>query len=138
MNGTKEQHLTKVLVVDDSAALRHEVRDLLEQFGYSGVLTVTDAERALEVLREVRDVGGVITGTRIPGLGGLGLLRELRADERWQKLPTLVMVESGDDATITLASTLGASGYIEKPIRAEILRKKLLFILAPRLTEAIS
>jgi DNA-binding response OmpR family regulator len=137
MNGTKERHLTRVLIVDDSAALRHEVRDLLEGIGYESVLTVTDAERALEVLRATPDVGGVITGTKIPGIGGLGLVRELRANDLWQRLPVLVMIEPGDEAAITLASTLGASGYIEKPIRIEILRKKLLFILAPRLTEMV-
>ena len=137
MNGTKEQHLTKVLVVDDSASLRHELRDLLERSGYSGVLTVTDAERALDVLREMPSIGGIITGTKIPGLGGLGLLRELRVSDTWRRLPMLVMIEPGDEATITLASTLGASGYIEKPIRPEILRKKLFFILAPRVTEVI-
>ena len=137
MTPAEERHETKLLVVDDSAAVRHELRDLLERSGYSGVLTVTDAERALDVLREMPSIGGIITGTKIPGLGGLGLLRELRASDAWRRLPVLVVIEPGDEATITLASTLGASGYIEKPIRPEILRKKLLFILAPRLTEAI-
>ena len=138
METAGERHETRLLIVDDSAALRHELRSALELLGYSDMLTVTDAEQALGVLREAPGVGGIIAGTRIPGLGGLGLIRELRASANWQKLPVLVMVESGDESTIALASTLGASGYIEKPIRPEILRKKLLFILAPRLTEAIS
>lgn len=138
MTPVEERHETKLVIVDDSAATRHELRDLLERSGYSGVLTVTDAEHALELLRGTPGIGGVITGTKIPGLGGLGLLRELRASDTWRRLPILVMIEPGDEATITLASTLGASGYIEKPIRPEILRKKLLFILAPRLNETVS
>ncbi len=137
MTSSEERHTTKLLVVDDSTAVRHELRDHLERLGYSGVLTVTDAEHALELLRATPDIGGIVSGTKIPGLGGLGLLRELRESEAWRRIPMLVMIEPGDEATITLASTLGASGYIEKPLRPEILRKKLLFILAPRLTEAI-
>ncbi len=137
MTSSEERHATKLIVVDDSAALRHEMRDHLERLGYSGVLAVTDAERALQLLSVTPGIGGIITGTKIPGLGGLGLLREIRATDSGQRLPVLVMIEPGDEATIALASTLGASGYIEKPIRPEILRKKLLFILAPRLTEVV-
>lgn len=137
MTSSEERHTTKLIVVDDSAALRHEMRDHLERLGYSGVLAVTDAERALQLLSVTPGIGGIITGTKIPGLGGLGLLREIRATDSGQRLPVLVMIEPGDEATIALASTLGASGYIEKPIRPEILRKKLLFILAPRLTEVV-
>lgn len=122
----------KFLVVDDSPLIRHEVRDFLAGLGYTNVLTVVDGENALAVLREVSGVGCVITGTKMPNLGGLGLLEAIRKNESWQRLPVLVMIEAGDEATITLAATLGASGYIKKPLRQEVIQDKLAFILAPR------
>lgn len=127
----------KFLVVDDSPIIRRQVREMLERRENATVLTVMDGEHALEMLRETPDVGCVIMGTKMPNLGGLGLLEAIRRHERWQRLPTLVMIESGDEATITLAATLGTSGYIMKPLLERVLGEKLAFILAPRPVDVV-
>lgn len=124
------------LVADDSPTVRRQVREMLERRANSKVLTVTDGEHALDLLRETPEVGCVIMGTKMPNLGGLGLLEAIRKSEQWRRLPTLVMIETGDEATITLAATLGTSGYIMKPLLERVLGEKLAFILAPRPTEA--
>lgn len=120
------------LVADDSPIVRRQVREMLERRDNASVLAVTDGEHALEVLRETANIDCVIMGTKMPNLGGLGLLEAIRADDQWRRLPTLVMVEEGDVATITLAATLGSSGYIMKPLVERVLGEKLAFILAPR------
>jgi CheY-like chemotaxis protein len=127
----------KFLVVDDSPIIQREVCEFLEGLGHASVLTVNDGENAIAVLRETPDVGCIITGTKMPNLGGLGLLETVRKNDDWQRLPVLVMIEANDEATITLAATLGASGYIKKPLRQEVIRDKLAFILAPRPVDVV-
>ncbi len=120
-----------VLVVDDSPVVREVIRDVLESCGYQ-VWLDDDAESALRTLRARRDIACVVSDLEMPGLGGLELLRQMRADQSLKTVP-VVMVSGHRDPALMRRSVLriGASCYLAKPVHAAELERAVREAIAP-------
>ena len=101
----------RVLVVDDSAFMRHALSRLLSEAGGIEIVgAASNGEQGLEMVRTMRpDV--VTLDVEMPVLGGLGMLRQVMAEQ-----PTRVIMLSSlttDGARVTLdalhASDLGGN-----------------------------
>lgn len=53
---------------------------------------------------------------KLPRLGGLEVLKQIRADERTKMLPVVVLTSSDEDRDIIESYKLGANSYVRKPI----------------------
>ncbi len=105
----------KVLVVGDNPDHNQALTQILELAGYH-VTVVGDAQEALAVLTEQpSDV--VVTDLRLPGVGGLDLLRCIRAINR--NLPVVVTTRLGDWTTYMEAMGSGAVDYLSKPVQSD-------------------
>jgi two-component system chemotaxis response regulator CheY len=117
------------LVVDDFSTMRRIIKNLLHDLGYTNVTEADDGSTALPLLR-----GGqfdfLITDWNMPGMPGLELLRQLRADERFAKLPVLMLTAEAKREQIVEAAQAGVNGYIVKPFTAVTLREKIDKILS--------
>jgi two-component system CheB/CheR fusion protein len=105
-------------VVDDDAAIRDAVRDVLETQG----VRVEDFDCAETFLASYRpgSEGCLLLDAHMPGMSGLELLATLRA--RQDFLPVILITGGGDIALAVAAMRAGASNFLEKPVgRAEIL-----------------
>jgi two-component system chemotaxis response regulator CheB len=107
----------RVLLVDDSAVVRHLVSDILRtEDGIEVAGVAENGRRALERIEELRpDV--VVCDVEMPVLDGLATLRELRP--RWPKLPVIMfstLTERGAASTLS-ALAAGANDYVTKPGR---------------------
>ena len=102
-----------ILAVNDCRSQLELVKFSLEQAGYN-VLTAADGDAALKILRRNKpDL--VISDVTTPD-GGVDLCRRLRADEKFQTLPILlVSALRKDSATIAEALDAGADDYLEIP-----------------------
>jgi len=104
----------RVLVVDDHAAARQGVVDVLRLAGYA----VDSAASAVEALplAERRAVDVVITDLQMPGVSGLEFIRQLAE----RRLPTQVIMVTAHAtiASAVEAMRLGAFDYLEKPFDA--------------------
>jgi response regulator RpfG family c-di-GMP phosphodiesterase len=110
-----------VTVVDDEPAARDVLLRAARSFGYECQAAGT-AEEALRLL-EFRRTPLVVTDLRMPGEGGVWLLREVR--RRWPEVAVLV-VTAGDDSEAALECLrLGARHYFLKPIRLDEFRHAL-------------
>ncbi len=101
-----------VFVIDDDAAIRQGLRELLE----TGDRRVEDHGSAEAFLRAYRPGGRacVLVDANLPGLGGLDLLRRLRG--AGDQVPAVVITGFGDVQVAVEAMKAGASDFIEKPV----------------------
>jgi two-component system chemotaxis sensor kinase CheA len=103
-----------ILVVDDSITTRTLEKGILEAAGYRVVVCV-DGQDALDRLRaEVERVDLVLADVEMPRLDGFGLVRALRADDRFARLPTVLMTSRGDPEDVARGLELGADAYLTK------------------------
>ncbi|MBV8142534.1 MAG: PAS domain-containing protein, partial [Verrucomicrobia bacterium] len=104
----------KILIADDNASSCKLLRAVLEAEGHA-VLVAGDGHQALEVLKD-GPVGAIISDLLMPNLDGFRLCREIRRDNRWDKIPficyTGIYCSRNDEK---LALDLGADAYLRKP-----------------------
>jgi two-component system, chemotaxis family, chemotaxis protein CheY len=82
-----------ILVVEDDADIRYAMAELLEDEGYECILAENGLE-ALETLQR-RTPSLVLIDLLMPVMNGVELIRRLRSDVRWSKLPIIVMTAEG-------------------------------------------
>jgi two-component system KDP operon response regulator KdpE len=115
---------TRVLVVDDEAALRKFVTSVLGAAGYDAMAS-TDGEAALEVVRaEPLDL--VVLDLMLPGIDGLEVCRRLR-DEG--DIPIIVLSAKGEEVDKVDALNSGADDYLTKPFGVSELLARVQAVL---------
>jgi two-component system chemotaxis response regulator CheY len=116
----------RVLIVDDSPAMRSFVRRVMELSGFdlSDCFEAGDGGEALKVLSS-EWVDAILTDINMPGMDGEELLRRLSADEMLRAIPAIVISTDATTNRMDRLATLGARGYITKPFVPEDLRAVL-------------
>jgi two-component system nitrogen regulation response regulator NtrX len=106
---------TRVLVIDDEAAIRESLKMTLEYEGYECIGAATGQEGIALAERETPDV--VLLDVKMPGMDGLEVLGRLRAMN--DALPVIVVSGHGTIATAVEATKKGAFDFIEKPFASD-------------------
>lgn len=101
----------RILVVDDSASTLEVIRRNLESQAYH-VVTAGGVHEAVEHLK-VADVDVVITDLRMPKVGGLDLIRHIRA--RYPRCGVIMITGYASVDTAVSAMREGAEDYLAKP-----------------------
>jgi len=102
----------RVLVVEDDRFLRRACEACLQQRGFR-VLVAVDGEEGLRLARaEKPDL--VLLDLLMPKLGGLDVLRSLKADADTREIPVLVLSNSSRQQDIEEITRLGVVGYLVK------------------------
>ena len=116
----------RVLITDDSPAMRAFVRRVIELSGFdlAACFEAGDGAEALDVLR-TEWVDAILTDINMPKMDGEELLRLLAADEMLRSIPTIVISTDATENRIARLLSLGARGYVTKPFRPETLRAEL-------------
>jgi len=110
-----------VLVVDDDPAVVRVLSMLLRQAGY-GVESADSAETAMPLL-ERAGVDLVLSDLRMPGIGGMELLRRMQA--RWPDLPVVMLTAHATVPDAVEAMKIGAADFLTKPFE----REAILFVV---------
>ena len=58
----------------------------------------------------------IVLDLHLPKIGGLGLLRRLRAEERTRRIPVVILSGTRDERDVVASHDLGANRFIAKPI----------------------
>ncbi|MBW8316165.1 MAG: response regulator [Hydrogenophaga sp.] len=58
----------------------------------------------------------ILLDINLPKVNGLEVLRQLKAHERYRRIPVVVLTSSREDRDLTTAYDLGVNSYIEKPV----------------------
>lgn len=100
----------RILVVDDEPQITRVLRRSLQTHGYD-VRTAADGEAALDVMHDwPPDL--VVTDLTMPGMDGIELCRQLRAQSA---LPIIILSVKGEEQTKVKALDAGADDYVTKP-----------------------
>jgi len=120
---------THILIVDDTEVIRRDIKLQLQRIGFRNIDTAEDGLDALTKLRTSNDYGLVISDLQMSAMGGLDLLRSVRADAETCDLPFVMMTGDGDPAHVMAAKTAGVNDYLMKPLNAQTLKQRVEAIL---------
>jgi DNA-binding NarL/FixJ family response regulator len=107
---------TRIALADDQALVLKGLSALLLDLGFEIALESPDAERLLAALPQ-RPVDVIVSDIRMPGLGGIGLIRALR--ERGDATPVILLTTFDDSALMLAAIEAGAQGFLLKDAAPE-------------------
>ena len=105
-----------ILTVDDSISVRQVVSFALRDAGYE-TLEAVDGLDALAKLSG--KIHLVITDLNMPRMGGIELIRHIRAGPANRYVPIVVLTTESQPAKKQEAKAAGATGWIVKPFRPE-------------------
>ncbi|MFI4913687.1 MAG: chemotaxis response regulator CheY [Steroidobacterales bacterium] len=123
------------LVVDDFSTMRRIIKNLLNDLGYANVTEADDGNTALPMLKN-GNFDFLITDWNMPGMPGLELLKQVRADKRLARMPVLMLTAEAKREQIVEAAQAGVNGYVIKPFTAATLKEKIDKILATQSASA--
>jgi adenylate cyclase len=109
-----------VLVIDDDATARELITEHLKGEGFS-VMTAAGGLEGLKLAKELRPVA-ITLDVMMPDLDGWSVLAALRQDSELAEIP-VIMVSILDEQR--RAASLGAAGYLTKPIERERLTRMI-------------
>jgi two-component system, chemotaxis family, chemotaxis protein CheY len=110
----------KVLIVDDSATVRQQVRAVLTGAAFD-VIEAVDGVEGAEAIERVSDLAAVICDVNMPRMDGLEMLETVRKFPRSASLPIVMLTTEGQHELVQRAKAAGAKGWIVKPFKPELL-----------------
>ena len=116
----------RVLVVDDSATVRDQLRQALDPAGYE-VVEARDGVEGLAAVRDNNDLAMIICDVHMPRMDGIQLITTLHGEGN--ELPVLMLTTEGQAQLIRQAKAAGARGWIVKPFDAGLLAKAVQSII---------
>ena len=100
-----------ILVVDDDGPILALMRNLLKEFGFNPI-TAASGQEAIGQARQ-QPPALVLLDKHMPGMTGEEVIKALRAEPRFLRLPILIL--SGEPVSRAELNALGANGAVLKP-----------------------
>lgn len=116
-----------ILVVDDSATVRQQIRQTLQTAGYE-VFEAVDGQDGLDKIESVKPAL-VLCDVNMPRLNGIEMLTRL-GTPALATLPVIMLTTEGQPSLIRKARDAGARGWIVKPFIPEQLVKAVQRLVA--------
>ena len=114
-----------VLVVDDSRIMRNIVKNTFDLLKIPvQYLEAGDGKQALQVLSEQK-IDLVLLDWNMPKLSGIDFLKNVRAIEKYSKLPIIMVTSEAARYSVIEALKVGATDYIIKPINGKLFVEKI-------------
>ena len=104
--------MSKILVVDDMRVIREPIAGSLRLAGYD-TCVASDGMEALRMI-ESDPPDLILLDVRMPKMGGVELLKALRAVPRTEKIPVLLLTAEAEKEMVLEAAKLGIAGFVLK------------------------
>jgi two-component system, chemotaxis family, chemotaxis protein CheY len=120
----------RVLIVDDSPAMRSFVKRVLELSGFEmgACLEAENGCEALDLLNQ-EWVDVILTDINMPVMNGEEFVQHVSQNDSLRNVPILVVSTDRTEDRVRQMMALGAKGYVKKPFQPEELREKLEQVL---------
>ena len=123
-----------ILIADDDPALTKLVRTVVEGEGYVAA-TAKDGKEAYNALKSGAEFIGAIIDINMPYIDGNDLVKFMRKDSRFTKIPVLIMTGDRDPRASAKAISSGAIGFLPKPFTNSQLRTAIKTLVTSRSSE---
>jgi len=120
------KNMNRILLVEDNPDHRElTLMTLAENSVLNEVVVANDGLEALEYLfakgrhagRDSREVPALILlDLKLPKLGGIEVLRQVRENERTRYVPVVILTSSSEEEDIVASLENGANSYVRKPV----------------------
>ena len=131
----------RVLIIDDHALFRVGLKGLLEQRNIEVIGVAADGEEGIDLASRLNpDI--ILLDLRMPGMGGLDVLKTLRQQNH--AIPVVMLTTSNEESDLIKSLRLGAQGYLLKDMEPDELVSALRDIekgknvVAQDLTDALA
>ena len=117
-----------VLAVDDDMINLKLLKSMLKKSGkVVEVIEAKNGSDAIGVLKGRNDIDLILLDIIMPIMGGIEMLKVVRADDNLRQLPIIVLTT--DETKKSEALEFGANGFLMKPIRSDDLIKKMATVI---------
>ncbi|MCH2204667.1 MAG: response regulator [Lentisphaerales bacterium] len=116
----------RVLLIDDSTTMRKIQRRALNSLGIEDIDEAPNGKEGVDKLQaENYRYNLVMLDMNMPEMGGLEVLKVVRADPNSNNIPIVMCTSVADKEQVMEAIKSGASNYVVKPFTPEDLQKKV-------------
>ena len=113
-----------VLIADDDPALTKLISAVAEGEGFL-VATAKDGKAAYAALKSGAEFAAAIVDINMPYIEGTELVKFMRSDDRFKKIPVIIITGDRDPRASAKALASGAVGFLPKPFTNQQLRTTL-------------
>jgi len=117
-----------ILIVDDYKTMLKIVRGLLNQLGFNNIDEATDGSMAWNMMQE-KPYKLLLCDWNMEPMNGLDLLKKIRADQKFGKMPFIMVTAETKAENILIAKQAGVNNYIVKPFNLATLKTKLQAVI---------
>lgn len=122
-----EQDLVVLIVDDDMINLKLLKSMLMKSGSVKEVVEAKNGAEAVDRLKSRDDIDLILLDIIMPVMGGIEMLKVVRADDNLRQLPIIVLTT--DETKKSEALECGANDFLMKPIRNNELLKKISSVL---------
>ena len=127
MKRKRDKRGVEILIVEDSATQREQLKHLLEEHGHV-VAGAANGREALEAARR-RKPTVIISDIMMPELDGYGLCKALKSDDALKDIPIVLLTTLSDARDVILGLECGADNFIRKPYQGDYLLQRIEYLL---------
>jgi two-component system cell cycle response regulator DivK len=110
----------KILIVDDDSRNIFALSITLRSRGFT-ILSSTDAENALIILKQDHEIGVVLLDMMMPEMDGYETLSRIRADSNIATMPVIAVTAQAMPGDREKCLDAGANAYLAKPVNVDAL-----------------
>ncbi|MFH0791969.1 MAG: response regulator [bacterium] len=104
--------MKKILLIEDESALQKTLGEYLRQEGYD-IVSALDGEKGIE-LAKATSPDLILLDLILPKVNGFEVIKELKDDEKTQRIPIIILTNLEEMKDINQAIELGATTYLVK------------------------
>lgn len=119
-----------VLIIEDDPEIQELLSFTLAKEGWT-LIAARDGEAGLAALA-ASSPDCVVLDIMLPGMDGLEVLRRVKAEASWKRLPVIMTTARGEESDIVAGLELGADDYVVKPYSPKVLAARIRAALRRR------
>lgn len=114
----------KILLVDDSAAMRQIQKKILVGLGIAQIVEAGDGQAAVKAA-ETEKPDLIMMDWNMPVMTGIEALKQIKANPELKAIPVIMVTSESEKSNIMEAIKAGAANYVVKPFNGASIREKI-------------